>query len=239
MITGNPPASVDATQLVPRRNLRSELRATGLRLNDVDQRRRVSSTQRSGLDAELLHCLLIKRRAIQAGLARDGLQIAELALRRRLIRSYSCDRSRLLTVRRGGTLSRAHFNWSVYDSTYGGAELEVRAELRAESQRSERPANCFGFRLLEVVPEISRGLAAPAGCRSTTRNRDHGAEDRGIVAMRYQLRLDRRVRVLIAHPDQTPLYFEVVGSTNARQVSRGLKRGRHGHWLPPSIELLF
>src|SRR3954464_1506925 len=156
MTTRGLPGPVFATLLIPHRQPQRELRATGLRLNNVDERRRVTPTKRRGLDTEFLHCPLVQRRAIEASLARHGLQIAQLSLGRRLIRSYGCHRRRFLTIRtRSRTLSCRHFDWSVDDPANGGAELEVRAELGAEPERGKCSANRLGFRFFEVVPEVS------------------------------------------------------------------------------------
>src|SRR5215207_6528774 len=173
-------------------------------------------------------------------IARNGLEIAKLSLRRRLIRSNGRDRSRFLAVGASvGTGPGGRFHRSIDDPTHGGAKLEVGAELSAEPEGSKRAANRLGLGLLQVIPEVTGRFAAPAGCRPATRDRHHGAEDRGVVIVGHELGLDRGVRVLIAHPDQAPLHLEVVGPTDAGQVTSRFERGAYGHRVPPSVELLF
>ena len=73
MMTGALPGHARATRTSSHRDLRSELRTTRLRLNDVDERRCVSPAQRCGLDTEFLHRPLVERRPIEAGFAGYGL----------------------------------------------------------------------------------------------------------------------------------------------------------------------
>src|SRR3990172_3094673 len=171
-------------------------------LQGVDELRRLAAAELGRRTAEAGAAPLLHATLVQAPpAAGDGVDSLHLGSRRpRLVAAGAAVRSS-----DGGVDDPRRLPLGVL-----GREVEVLAELGAESQGGKGPAQGLRLRLFDVVLEVAGGLTAPARGLTAFREANPSAKQRQTGLVLHQLRGDDRLWMLAAQPEQAPLDLQVL-----------------------------